>query len=146
MPVLKQMFPLLSTIVNHFKEKDKTKTKQACNEVTQFFFVSKASLLGAHSQRVFKRQAFYNESTSILIYHKLFHAWALKKLHTEHKGIAFLKGGLYHGCKDQPTDHPCHSIWLKTDGNNKQYSQVEEFSQFKLISNSVYLAPPSTSA
>ena len=36
---LKEMFPPLSAIVDHFKAKDKTKTKQPCNDVIQCFFV-----------------------------------------------------------------------------------------------------------
>ncbi len=35
---LKEMFPPLSTIADHFQAKDKTKTKQACNDVAQHFF------------------------------------------------------------------------------------------------------------
>ena len=36
---LKEMFPRLSAIVDHFKAKDKNKTKQPCNDVIQCFFV-----------------------------------------------------------------------------------------------------------
>ena len=37
---LKDMFPPLSAIVDHFKSKDKKKTKQPCNDVIQCFFRS----------------------------------------------------------------------------------------------------------
>ena len=38
---LKDIFPPLSAIVDQFKAKDKTKTKQSCNNVIQcFFFIS----------------------------------------------------------------------------------------------------------
>lgn len=36
---LKEMFPPLSAIADHFKAKDKTKTKQACNDIIQCFYV-----------------------------------------------------------------------------------------------------------
>ncbi len=84
---LKEMFPPLSAIADHFKAKDKTKTKQAYNDVAQHFVSSgRAALLGTQSGRVFMKQSFYNKPTSILVYLKLFHAWALNKLHPKHKG------------------------------------------------------------
>ena len=114
------MFPPLSAIADHFKVRDTTVTKQACNDVIQHFFCSgKTGLLGAQAVRTFMRQSFYNEESTILIYHKLMHAWALKTLHPDHKGIAFLKGGMYHGFKDIPQHHPPGSLYLKTGDKKK---------------------------
>ena len=141
------MFPPLSAIADHFKAKDTTATKQACNDVIQHFFCSgKTSLLGAQSVRTFMRQSFYNEESSILIYHKLFHAWALKTLHPDNKGTAFLQGGLYHGCKDKPKDDLRDSLYLKTGDKKHPCRQIDEFRQFQLKSNTVYLDPSSTAA
>jgi len=92
------------------------------------------------------RQSFYNEESSILIYHKLFHAWALKTLHPDNKGTAFLQGGLYHGCKDKPKDDLRDSLYLKTGDKKHPCRQIDEFRQFQLKSNTVYLDPSSTAA
>ena len=98
---LKDMFPPLSAIVDQFKANNKTVTKQSCNDVVQFFFRSgKQGLLGAVSVRLFGKQSFYNDPTTILVYLKLFHAEALRTLHPHNKDTAFLTGGLYHGCKE----------------------------------------------
>ena len=141
---LKEMFPPLSAIVDQFKANDKTKTKQPCNDVIQCFFRSgKDGLLGAVSVRLFNKQSFYNEPTTILIYLKLFHAEALRTLHPHNKDTAFLDGGMHHGCKDaQPNIRD--SLYVKSGDKNNNCRQVNAFSQFRLMSNSVYLDPQST--
>ena len=47
---LKELFPPLSVIVDHFKAKDKTQTKQQCNDVVQriFLFWEKTDFLELH--------------------------------------------------------------------------------------------------
>ena len=98
---LKELFPPVSVIVDHFKAKDKTQTKQQCNDVVQHLFCSgKDGLLGAVAHRLFKAEKFYNEPTTILIYHKLCHAEVLRILHPHNKNTPFLLGGLYRPCKE----------------------------------------------
>ena len=144
---LKKMFPPLSAIARHFKARDTTVTKQACNDVIQHFFSSrKEGLLGSASVRTFQRKSFYHRPRSLLIFHKLMHAWALKTLHPKNKDTAFLQGGVYHGCKDKPKENIRDSLYLKLAGSKTSIRQVDKFGDFKLISNSVYLDPSSTAA
>ena len=97
---LKELFPPVSVIVDHFKAKDKTQTKQQCNDVVQHLFCSgKDGLLGAVAHRLFKAEKFYNKPTTILIYHKLCHAEALRILHPRTKNAAFGVSSLYRGCR-----------------------------------------------
>ena len=83
---LKKLMPPFAALINHFESKDKTTNRDTCNTIIEFFFSSgKQSLLGAHSARLFSKQAFYNKSRSLLIYLKLFVAHALKDLNPLHK-------------------------------------------------------------
>lgn len=108
------MFPLLSAILDQFNANDKTVTKQTFNDVVQFFFCSgKQGLLGAVSVRLFGKQSFYNDPTTILVYLKLFHAEALRTLHLHHKDTAFLDGDLYNGCKVEQ-HNICDNIYVKS--------------------------------
>ena len=144
---LKDMFPPLSAIVDHFKANDKTKTKQPCNDVIQCFFRSgKEGLLGAVSVRLFNKQSFYNEPTTILIYLKLFHAEALRTLHPLHKDIAFLDGGVFHGCTVAQPDSIRDTLYVRSGDVKTESRQVDAFSQFQLILNDVYLNPQAAAA
>ena len=97
--------------------------------------------------RLFNKQSFYNEPTTILIYVNLFHAEALRTLHSHNKDTAFLEGGLYHGCKEaQPNIR--NSLYVKSGDkqNDCRCRLADAFSQFQMISNSVYLDPELTAA
>ena len=143
---LRDMFPPLSAIIDQFNASDKTVTKQACNNVVQFFFRSgKQRLLGAVSVRLLGKQSFYNDPTTILVYLKLFHAEVLRTLHPLHKDTAFLEGGLYHGCKVAQS-HIRDSLYVKSGDMKNECRKVDAFSQFQLKSNDVYLNPQATAA
>ena len=144
---LRKLFPPLAAIIDHFNSKDKTSKKKACNDVIEFFFGSrKGSLLGTSASRLFAKKAFYNDPSGILIYLKLFHACALWMLHPQHKDIAFLVGGRYYGCKNDPSDRR-DSLYLSpanlaiTDSR-----QVVAFDEFQLTSDLIFLAPQTTAA
>ena len=140
------MFPPVSVIDDHFKAKDKTQTKQKCNDVVQHLFCSgKDGLLGAVAFCLFKAQSFYNEPTTILIYHKLCHAEALRTLHQRNKNTAFRHGGLYHGCKEAQRNMR-DSLYLKSGGSSNDCRLVHRFHQLQLTSNNVFLDPELTAA
>ena len=109
------------------------------------FSSGKDGLLGAVSVRLFNKQSFYNEPTTILIYLKLFHAEALRTLHPHNNDTVFLDSGLCHGCKEaQPNIRD--SIYMKSGDKKNDCRLVDAFSQFQLKLNSVYLDPQSTAA
>ena len=110
-----------------------------------FFQTGKDGLLGAVSVRLFNKQSFYNEPTTILVFLKLFHAEVLRTLHPHNKDAAFLDGGLYHGCKDAQLNIR-DSLCVKSGDKNNDCRKVDAFSQFWLTSNSFYLDPRSTAA
>ena len=134
----------MSVIVDHFKAKDKTQTKQQSNDVVQHLFRSgKDGLLGVVAHRLFKAEKFYNKPTTILIYHKLCHAEVLRILHPRNKNTAFLLGGLYHGCKETQRNMR-DSLYLKSDGSDNHGIRVHRFHQLQLKSDKVFLDPEST--
>ena len=142
---LKDIFPPLSTLVDHFKANDKTMTKQACIDVIHCYFRDgKDGLLGAVAFRVFNKQSFYKEPTSFIVFIKLFHAEVLRTTHPLNKDAAFLDGGRYHGCKVVEL-HMRDSLYVNSDDKNNDYRKVEAFSQFRLASN-YYLNPRVTAA
>jgi len=141
---LRKLFPPLAAIIDQFNSKDKASKKKACNDVIEFFFGSRrGSLLGTSASRLFSRQSFYNEPSSILIYLKLFHAYALWVLQPQHKDIAFLVGGRYYGCKNAPSDRRDSLYLLNMHSDTRQ---VVAFNECQLISNLIFLAPQTTAA
>ena len=125
------MFPPIAAIDDHFKAKDTTDTRKKCNGVIRSFFCEgKNSLLGAQSSGTMKKQAFYNEKLSLLIFHKLMHASALKKLYPFHKNIPFLEVGIYHGCKNKPRDDIRDTLYFKNENSTNDFRKVTTFREF----------------
>ena len=98
------------------------------------------------SVRLFGKQSFYNDPMTILVYLKLFHAEALRTLHPLHKDIAFLDGGVFHGCTVAQPDSIRDTLYVRPSDVKTECRQVNEFSQFWLISNFLYLNPQATAA
>ena len=141
---LKELFSPVSVIVDHFEAKDKTQTKQQCNDVVQHLFCSgKDGLLGAVAFCLFKAQSFYNKPTTILIYHKLCHAEVLRTLHPHNKNTASLHGGLYHACKESQRNIR-DSLYVKSDECQDHERRVIRFHHLQLKSNKVFLDPELT--
>ena len=138
---LKDIFPPLSTLVDHFKANDKTMTKQACIDVIHCYFRGgKNGLFGAVAFRVFNKHSFYNEPTTFIVFLKLFHAEFLRTTHPSNKDAAFLNGGRYYGCKKTQV-HMRDSLFVESDDKNNDCRKVEAFSQFRLASNAYCLNP-----
>ena len=140
---LKKMFPPMSVIYDHFEARDTGLTKQACNAVTQHFF--RTPFVTNAVKRTLTRQAFYRKRSSLLIYHKLMHAWALRTLHPSNRNTAFLTAGVYNGCKTKPTDFR-DSLWYRNGEGTDNERLVHKFNLFQLTSNSVFLSPLSSAA
>jgi len=146
---LRKLFPPLAAIIDQFNSKDKTSKKKACNDVVDFFFGGgKGSLLGTSASRLFSKQSFYNEPSGILIYLKLFHAYALWMLYPQHKDIAFLVGGRYFGCKNDPSaSNRRDSLYLSPANLSiTDTRQVVAFDECQLTSDLIFLAPQTTAA
>ena len=124
---LKNMFPPMSIIYDHFEARDKATTKQACIEVTQYFFDTPFVTIAV--KRTLIKQAFYRKRSSLLIYHKLMHAWALKTLRPNSKNTAFLTAGLYNGCRTKPIDFR-NSLWYKNGEGTDNERLVDKFNLF----------------
>ena len=141
--------PPFAALINHFESKDKTTNRDTCNTIIEFFFSSgKQSLLGAHSARLFSKQAFYNKSRSLLIYLKLFVAYALKDLNPLHKKIPFLKGGQFRYCTFQManSNNVRDTLYFRSDESNDDYRKVDDFHDFQLETNLIYLSPQAIAA
>ena len=141
--------PPFAALINHFESKDKTTNRDTCNTIIEFFFSSgKQSLLGAHSARLFSKQAFYNKSRSLLIYLKLFVAHALKDLNPLHKKIPFLKGGQFRYCTFQManSNNVRDTLYFRSDESSDDYRKVEDFHDFQLKTNLIYLSPQAIAA
>ena len=138
---LKDMFPPMSIIYDYLGATNGGDAKQACNGVTQHFFKN----LTIPSKRTLTKQAFYRRRSSLLIYHKLMHACALKTLKPNNKTTPFLAAGLYIGCKTRPKDYRNSLCYRKGDGPENE-RVVDKFNLFQLTSNEVYLSPLSSAA
>ena len=135
--------------MDHFESKDKTANRDACNDIIEYFFSGgKQSLLGAVSARLFGKQSFYNKSRSLLIYLKLFAAEALKTLHPLHKKIPFPKGGWFRHCTFQMADsnNVRDTLYFRSDESSDDYRKVEDFHDFQLKTNFIYLSPQAIAA
>lgn len=146
---LKKLMPPFAALINHFESKDKTTNRDTCNTIIEFFFSSgKQSLLGAHSARLFSKQAFYNKSRSLLIYLKLFVAYALKDLNPLHRKIPFLKGGQFRYCTFQManSENVRDTLYFRSDESNDDYRKVDDFHDFQLETNLIYLSPQAIAA
>ena len=75
----------------------------------------------------------------------MFHADAIRTIHPLHKNIAFLKGGLFYGCKDSHSN-ACDTLYMRYAEAKTEYRRVDAFNQFRLISNLFYLTPQVTAA
>ena len=140
---LKDMFPPVSAIYNRFEMSDDPDTKEAFNSVIKYFL--NAGLLGTQASRTLGKQSFYNEDSSLLLYHKLMHAMALGMQKKGNKNIPFLACGLYHGCKKKPKEQLRDNLYYKKKDTNIPV-KVEQFKSFRLISNDIFLDPSSTAA
>lgn len=144
---LRKLFPPLAAIIDQFNSKENASKKQACNDVIEFFFGNEAgSCLGTSASRLFSKQSFYNDPSSILIYLKLFHGYALWVLQPQHKDMAFLVGGRYHGCKIAPTDRRDSLYLSPAHLEISDTRQVDAFNECQLTDNLIFLAPQSTAA
>ena len=133
-----EIIPPLAAIVQHFNTKDKAGTKHTCAVIAKSMFGSKAYFVSSVNGRVLMKISFYSNPRSVLIFLKLFHAYAIKKI--KKSNTPFLVGGSYHGCKELGV-HARDSLYLKTNDDRTKYRKVEYFKDFSLVSNKVYLSP-----
>jgi hypothetical protein len=138
-----EIIPPLAAIVQHFNTKDKAGTKHTCAVIAKSMFGSKASFVSSVNGRVLMKISFYSNPRSVLRFLKLFHAYAIKKI--KKSNTPFLVGGSYHGCKELGV-HARDSLYLKTNDDRTKYRKVEDFKDFALVSNKVYLSPRAMAA
>ena len=106
-------------------------------KVVKNLFGAKAQFVSSVNGRVLEASKLYNNPMSLLVFQKLFHAYAIRK---HKKSIAFLAGGVYHGCKNAGS-HARDSLFMK-DGNSKnKWNKVDDFRAFSLVTNKVFVSP-----
>ena len=91
METVKQMIPDLQTLVKHFIAQNKDMTKVKCTDLASNMFGSSASFVSSVNLRVLKTIKFYAKPRSLLVFLKLFLAYALKR---HKKTTPFLAGGV----------------------------------------------------
>ena len=92
---LKMMFPPMYHIYNYL---ERGVGKDECINVAEHFY----SKVTSTSKRTLPKQSFYKEKSSLLIHLKLMHAYALKTMKGANPKVAFLRAGIYIGCKTKP--------------------------------------------
>ena len=139
---VKQMIPELQILVKHFIAQNKDMTKVKCTDLASNMFGSSASFVSSVNSRVLKTIKFYAKPRSLLVFLKLFLAYALKR---HKKTTPFLAGGVYYGCK-AGVDHARDSLFLKDKEDNKKYIKVKDFREFALTTNKVFISPQAMAA
>ncbi len=109
------MIPELLLLVDHFGAQNKAGTRVACTALANNMIGCSALFVSSVNTRVLATNKFYGKPRSLLVFIKLFLAYAIKK---HKKTVPFLAGGVYHGCK-RNADHARESLFLKDKEINR---------------------------
>ena len=136
---LKLIIPGLAAINDHFNctPQNKATTKAACMEVVKNLFGAKAQFVSSVNGRVLEASKLYNNPMSLLVFQKLFHAYAIRK---HKKSVPFLAGGVYHGCKNAGS-HARDSLFMKDGTSKNKWNKVDDFRAFSLVAIKVFVSP-----
>ncbi len=88
------MIPELVVLVDLFNAQNKAVTKAACTALAKNMFGIKASFVSTVNSCVLETIKLYSKPRSLLVFLKLFLAYAIKK---HKKTEPFLAGGVHHG-------------------------------------------------
>ena len=135
---LKMMFPPMYHIYNYL---ERGVEKDVCLNVAEHFY----SKVTSTSKRTLPKQSFYKEKSSLLIHLKLMHAYALRTLKGANPKVAFLRAGIYIGCKAKPKFFRDSLRYRDGDGPENEKT-LDKFNLFRLATNEVYLTPTATAA
>ena len=112
---VQQIIPELLLFVENFGAQNKVGKKAACTGLANNMFGRSASFILSVNTRILATIKFYGKPRSLLVFLKLFLAYAIKK---HKKNVPFLAGGVYHGCKSS-VDHARDTLFLKDKEINR---------------------------